>query len=289
MAQETAEIYQALIAEKNTMTELTGLQPGIDDAQTLLADLTTPSKVADWRLWLYIFASASRALQTLWDRFEERFLKMATEAKAGSAPWLHKKGLEFQNGFNLTWNGNEFVYDNAGASEAAIAASKIIKRLAIVETGGRVIVKAAKLSGGLPVPLSAGEVTALNEYMAKISPAGTTLIVHSRNPDDLLIILDIVRDATLIDGSGELIASPGVFPVQNAINNYIANLPFNGQITNNAFQDAIQAATGVKRVRVLYFVASYGSVQVVISDKYTPDAGYATIGSLTINYSVDVY
>ncbi len=288
MAQETAEIYQELIAEKNTMSELTGLQPGIDDAQTLLTDLTTPSKVADWRLWLYIFASASRALQTLWDRFEERFLKMATEAKAGSAPWLHKKGMEFQNGFNLIWNGNEFVYDNAGASEAAIAASKIVKRLAIVESGGRVIVKAAKLTAGVPVPLSAGEVSAFNDYIAKIAPAGTSLIVHSRNPDDLIFTIDVVRDAAVIDTGGQLIASPGVYPVLDAIQNYIGNLPFNGQLTHNKFQDVIQAAKGVKRVSVTYLKAVYGSVQVVVTDKYIPDAGYLTIGSATINYSVDV-
>jgi len=50
MARTIEIIYNAIIAEKQAQSELNALQPAIDDAQTLLADLTSASKVAAWRL-----------------------------------------------------------------------------------------------------------------------------------------------------------------------------------------------------------------------------------------------
>ena len=53
MARTIGEIYDLLVAEKNNQPTLAALQPAIDDEQTLLSDLTSASKVAIWRLWLY--------------------------------------------------------------------------------------------------------------------------------------------------------------------------------------------------------------------------------------------
>ena len=41
MARTISEIYNAIISEKQNQTELTALQPAIDNSQTLLEDLTS--------------------------------------------------------------------------------------------------------------------------------------------------------------------------------------------------------------------------------------------------------
>lgn len=290
MAQTTSEIYQQLIDEKNAMAELTALQPAIDDEQTLLSDLNTPSKVADWRLWLYVFALASRSLQQLWDNFSAIFKKQIEQAKAGSAKWLQMKGLQYQAGFSLIWNGNEFVFDNTGASDAVIEASKIVKALAIVETEGQVVAKAATITGGVLAQMSAPDVAGLASYLAKIAPAGTNLAVVSRPPDDLVFYADVLYDPAILSSSGELINTPGTFPVTDAVKNYLSNLPFNGRFDTTALQDAIQGASGVRRVVLHITYAGYGSLfPLSVIDTYTPDAGYMALGAAYLNYYPDVY
>lgn len=50
MARTLTEIYDSMNAEKQNMASLTDLAPAVNDTQTLLTDLNSPSKVAHWRL-----------------------------------------------------------------------------------------------------------------------------------------------------------------------------------------------------------------------------------------------
>ncbi len=65
MARGVKEWYDFLITEKNTMSTLNNLQPNVDTAQDLLSEVNSPSKVADWRLYLWLVAVAAAAVDLI--------------------------------------------------------------------------------------------------------------------------------------------------------------------------------------------------------------------------------
>lgn len=73
MARTIAQIYDAPNQSKASMQELHDFvvdnRPGqiLDNADTLLSDLNNPSRVAIWRLWLWLVAVASWTVEKLSD------------------------------------------------------------------------------------------------------------------------------------------------------------------------------------------------------------------------------
>lgn len=72
MARSIEDIYNSIIAEKQTMGTLTGATPVNDTYQSILADLTSASRVADWRLWCYIMSIGLWLHEALWDSIKAK-------------------------------------------------------------------------------------------------------------------------------------------------------------------------------------------------------------------------
>ena len=142
----------------------------------------------------------------------------------GTARWYQQKALEFQYGDALTWNGAQYVYD------PITEANQIVKRAAVVVSGGIVRVKVAKLDvdGVTPIPLTAPELVSFTAYMEQIAFAGINVLVISTDADDMTVLANIYYDPLVLTPTGESIENPGVFPAEDAINGYLSNLPFNG-------------------------------------------------------------
>lgn len=282
MARSIAEIYDEIVAEKQNMATLTALQPSIDDAQTLLNDLTTTSKVAIWRLWFWCVAFAIYTHESLFDTFSAQIETRSNEIIAGTPLWYQTESLAFQYGDSLTWNGSQYVYSTINT------ANQIIKRCAVVDLGYQVRFKVAKLDvNGLPIPLTLAEKNAFISYLNQIKFAGTPTAVVSNNGDDLKLNLDIQYNAQILDVNGFELENPAVNPVLDAINSYIGNLPFNGVYNVMALVDSIQKANGVIDVRLNSSMAKYGALSYSnTSQNYTPDAGYLVYDALNsvINY-----
>ena len=94
MARSVNQIYQQLVAEKNTQPHISSLQPNVDDEQTLLADLNTPSKVANWRLIFYIVAVAQWIEERLWDIFLQEVEDIAAASRPGTALWYQEQAFK---------------------------------------------------------------------------------------------------------------------------------------------------------------------------------------------------
>ena len=282
MARSIAEIYDEIVAEKQNMATLTALQPSIDDAQTLLNDLTTTSKVAIWRLWFWCVAFAIYTHESLFDTFSAQIESRSNEIIAGTPLWYQTESLAFQYGDSLTWNGSQYVYSTINT------ANQIIKRCAVVDLGYQVRFKIAKLDvNGLPIPLTLAEKNAFISFLNQIKFAGTPTAVVSNNGDDLKLNLDIQYNAQILDMNGFELENPAVNSVLDAINSYIGNLPFNGVYNVMALVDAIQKANGVVDVRLNSSMAKYGALSYSnTSQNYTPDAGYLVYDALNsvINY-----
>ncbi len=195
----------------------------------------------------------------------------------------------FQYGDALHWIDNKYKYLTINI------ANQIIKRAAVIEAGGQVRIKVAKLDLlGLPAPLSVAEVTAFKAYIGQIKFAGTKISVISREADLLKISFDVTHDPLVVNGSGELIIDPSTKPVEKAINDYIQNLPFNGILNLTSLTDAIQKAEGVIDPVLNSAEGKYGALayQTIVKN-YNADAGHMKIDpayplSLTINYLPNV-
>lgn len=275
MARTTQQIYDSLIQQKNSMTELNGLQPNIDDAQTLLSDVSTNSKVADWRLWVWLVAWSQSVLEGLWDKFKTEVEELASQANYGSLPWYPYIAKQYQHGDTIQFIDNQWQYATVDL------AAQIIKKAAAVEntTNQEVVVKVAK-SGG--TPLTTAEKTAFEAYLSDISPAGINTTVISQDPDDLKLELEIFYDPLVLASDGSLLSTPSVFPVEDAITSFVdTGIEFNGAFLKTLLQDALQSVEGVTDPRVRYVWSRVGVAPYVeIGDQKVAESGHFRIDPL---------
>lgn len=240
MARSIQQIYNAISLEVQNQPQLAELQPQIDDAETLLSDLSSSSKVANWRLWKWVMAVAIWTLEQFWDVFKTEVDDTVNAARWGTLPWWQQKALEWQYGHVLTYQ--DYVYKYALADPNAT----IIKRSAAVESGRQVILKVAKLDGnGDPVKLDTAEFTAFQSYVAQIRPPGSAMLVISYDPDLLKLSYTIYYNPALLNSSGELLADTSVKPIEDALMAYIEGIVWDGAFNLQKAVDAIQAAVGV--------------------------------------------
>jgi hypothetical protein len=241
-------IYDEIIAEKEQMAELSTLQPSMDSAQTLLDDLTSTSKVAVWRLWVWVMAVAMWIHEKLWEAFRSEVDAIVAAAIPGTAQWYREMCLQYRHGVEMVYEYFKFSYPPAGGVGGA---GLIIARASATEVGGNVVLKVAKQDGDQLSKLDSVELASFVEYINKIRFAGTYCQVISADADLLQVSLEVVYDPTVINASGGLLSNPAVYPVKDAINGYIASLPWDGKLRNSALVDAAQAAAGVVDVRLL--------------------------------------
>jgi hypothetical protein len=178
----------------------------------------------------------------------------------------------FHYGDSLTRNGVQYTYP------IITPANQIIERAAVNDVAGQVRIKVAKLSGGLPIKLTTTELTAFQAYITQIKFAGTNVDVISRAADLLKIAYNVKYDPLVLSATGELLSTPGVFPVVDAINAYIQELPFDGILNLTKLTDAIQVAQGVIDPVIQSSEAKFGALAYFpIVDNYNADAGHMLI------------
>lgn len=286
MAHSIKYWYDYMINEKNTNSSLNNLQPNIDTAQTMLTDLSTPSKVADWRLWIWVVATCAYAVEVTFDLALRAFEELSKRSRFGTLPWYVNESLLFQYGDALVYQNNEFQYVTINT------ANQIIKRAAAQENGNIVNLKVAKLVSNVPTKLNSTELIAYTAYIARKKPAGVNINIITDDPDELRLYLKVNFDALLLDNTGQLLTSPGTYPVNDAIDLYLSNLNdgFNGTLELCDLIDKIQAATGVSSAYVIQASARYGTNPFTIfTERYQANAGHIKIDpvnplSSTITY-----
>jgi len=273
MARTINEILDEMLLEKQTMVTLNAMQPNIDNTQTLLADLTSASKVAVWRLMFFVMAVGIWMHEKRFDDHVTWINARALELIVGNPIWYQKKALEFQYGDALVLVDDQYQY--AAVNEPA----KIVKLVSVNEIGGQLFLKVAKLDGsGDPEPLTILELDGFIAYMHKIKFAGVIITSVSRVPDLLRVQYRVYVDPLLINANGELISDTSIKPVEVAINNYCKGLPFNGVFSITELTDQIQQAVGVVNPVFENASAQYGiNPFVSLGDYYNPNAGYLKI------------
>ncbi|MBQ7530848.1 MAG: hypothetical protein IJT12_04010 [Paludibacteraceae bacterium] len=239
MARTTEEIKQVL--ETEFMTRFRSLY-GIPSGRTFGSYF---SSVSVENLLLYVMAKLCHSLEEYMDAHEQRVEEYIAGMKPHSLRWYVQKILDFQWGIG-TFDPEYGTYDNSDEDEEDVAASKVVKYASGTEGGATLYIKVAGESGGARQPLSANALIALYAYVGQVKDAGVRVVLVNEPAEQLGIILTVHYDPLVLNSSGKLLSDTSVKPVEQAVKNYISNLPFNGVFSKDALVDAVQQAQGVK-------------------------------------------
>lgn len=280
MARTITEIYEGLIAEKQAMASLADLagEGSASYAAGLLADLSSRSRVAVWRMLFYVVAVCAWTVEKLMDSHRAEVAGLAAASIAGTSDWLVQQAKLFELG-----NASLAVdADRKVVYVISNPASRIIKYAAASREYGRTVLKLAKDSGGLPVVLDDTELAQVRAYIAQIQFAGTKLAVVSRAADKLKVSGEIYYNG-LLNPAGILT------DIQAAVAAYLAEVPFDTAISLEGLTDAIQNVVGVKDLVLSFYGmpnsgTAYGAA--LSGPTWLPFAGYAVLDVTDLNFVV---
>ena len=255
--------------------------------ESALNELNSTSKTAIWRLMIYIVSVAIWTLEKIFDLHKKEVDERLSELKPHTARWYRNKALVFQYGFDLLPDSDRFsplTPEGGTYTEEQITSSKIITYSAVVESKneGRLIVKIATEQGGELQPITDQQKNAFEAYLSEIKDAGVRLSVVNHPPDVLRLKMKIVYDPLVLDNNGQSILD-ATKPVENAIKEYLKNLPFDGELVLAHLVDALQQVKGVKVPHLILAESKnvksngeYGDFE-VIEISQIPTAGYFAI------------
>jgi hypothetical protein len=276
------EIYNEIIAEKETFSSLDGLQPAADNAANLISQLSSGSKVAIWRLVCYINAVAIYSSQVVLELIRSR-------AAIGTLPWVVSTAKEYQHGDLLTFVNGSYIYNPIDAN------NQIVSNAAAIESANGVIVKVAKGTSPNLEPLSTLEFDSFKNYMSLKMIAGVNYGYINEPADTLVIGYDVFYNPLVMNSDGERI-SDGVKVVEVLINDFIQSLDFNGVLKLTQLTNAIKSLPEVTNVVLKFANARFGVITPIDlfaaqGQRYVPFSGYMAIStdpgeelSDTINY-----
>lgn len=246
-----------------------------------LVGLNSTSKVSIWRLLIFIVAFAIWTLEVLFDTHLKEVQEVIQQDKTHRPSWYVTQAKKFQYGFALIPDTDK--YDNTGYTDTQVADSMIVKYAAATPGGGQVYLKIAKETAGVLAPLSAPEKIAFDGYAKEFIDMGVKYFVVNHLPDVLLLNIQIFRDPLVLDANGMSILN-GNYPVQDAINEYMKELPFNGQLVLAHLIDKLQLAEGVviphlvnAESQAIDINTGVYNPAVPINVKTIPESGYFTI------------
>lgn len=250
MARETKEIYQELLAEKESRSEL--------------QELDSPSNTAIWQYWLRLFAQLFRWFEEKQDAFRQELQQIIYDNQFGTFEWWTARIKSFQYGDVLQFINNKFQYASIDTTK------QIVHYVSVTDERGLVKVKAAKINDNRPEALNPDEAAALLSYARSIRPPGTRLAVESLPADKLKTQLRVHYNAQI----GLSAVREGV---EAAYVNYVNNIIFDGLYYVNKMIDSLQAVPGVinEQVEVIELAAKQGTdAYIQFTSKYQAKSGY---------------
>lgn len=230
MARSIDEIQAAIIADVQ--------------ADSTLSGLTSTSKRAIWRLWTFVIAVSINILEQLIDVFKTNTDATVLLSSPQTPQWLQDKVFKFQ--YSATNPQVIQIIDLVPQYPVVDTTLRIVTRCSVkTNLAGSVTVKVAK--GTTPAPLSGGELAALQSYVAIIGVTGVAYAVTSTDSDKIYINADVYYQ-----GAYASIIQTNLI---NAVNSFLASLPFDGTMKINDLEMAMRQAEGVNDVVLKNVVA----------------------------------
>jgi len=256
-----------------TLYGLTRDGDNVYDGDTAVTFDTYFSKVAVERLIIYIIAYCANFLERLLDTAVADLTALVERQAPGRCDWYARKLKEFQYDAE-----HPQILNESGEYDVVDESLRVVKHAVAIDDANNktLLLKVAGDDGGGRAPLPPAQETSLREYISRIKYAGVSTTLTNEEGDrydcEVKVYYDPLSDE-----------EPMRSLCDAAIRGYIQNLPFNGEYSNMAMVDALQAVPGVKvvgEVKARYTNASVSDSP--IADKIQPNAGYFAPGEITI-------
>lgn len=253
--EEVHTIYEKLVGEKN------------NDA-ILKNKLTSNSKTAIWRLWIYVFAFVSWVQEKFWEQIKIEIQEIADKAQPGNNLWLEEQIKLFQNGDTLKYlkdRNPKYYYESIDPDK------QIIKRVSLVRVGNVTKVKVATEDDeGELSKLTTQQLVNFQAFLNQVQFAGTSLNASSLDADILHTDLTIYFDNKSPEEE-----------VTKAYQQYLIELNglnFNGTFYTSELIKRLKMVNNVIDVGINIVEAKSAIGEFVqINRKYEPVSGYLKI------------
>lgn len=253
MARTIKEIYDHIIQEKQTFSELNAYLPNYESSaispfQALLQDINSTSRIAIWRLWAFITAVALHYHEKIFDQHKVEVENIAANLRAGKLQWYAAEAMKFQYGYGITFNNNTYRYYYIDTQSEDAIASRIISKVSVKEvispnfTG--IEIKVAKGEGTELDKLKPEERDSFETYMYRIGFAGIPLSIISTEADKIRYNINVYFD-------GVLPQSDVMTLVEQTIKDYLKSIEFDGILYRNKLIDALQALSAIRDVEIV--------------------------------------
>lgn len=256
-------------------------------ANTYLSGLTSTSRRAIFRNLARVVAIAINLLEQIQDLFKADIELIVDSAAPATAQWLQKKAYDFQ--YDATNPQVLQLVDLVPQYPTIAEDLKIITRCSVKsELSGITRIKVAKNEP--PEALSSGELSALQDYFNLIGVAGINYLAVSGDADRIMIEAEVYYK-----GQYSAIIQTTVI---DAIELFLANIPFDGVLKVVDIENTIRDVAGVndvvlKNVRardngtVLSSSQYLVNNQQLISRLWTTNAGYIIQEDTASNTFID--
>ncbi|GEP52386.1 hypothetical protein FNO01nite_30580 [Flavobacterium noncentrifugens] len=212
----------------------------------------------------------------------------AQNSRPQNLPNLKLAVLNYHDGLELVWKDGQFQYDLTNIADAE--ERKIIDRCSILESDdGELVIKIATDNNGSLEPVNAAQELRIKAYLQNIKVPGVRIRLINMEADLIETNLTVYVDPALIDlETGRLLDTAGnVFPVKDAISEYLSELEFNGAFVKDYLKAKVRSAKGIKLVTIDMMRSKFAAYPFTEFGEWKiPEAGYIKIRpeNLTINY-----
>lgn len=236
------------------------------------------SKVSFESILFDIVATSIYLLEQLFVKHKEEVSEAIKNQRRGTLPWYRYMALQYQAEDSLIEDSDQ--YDNTGLTAEQIEQKKIIKYAAVSESelDGSIIVKIAGEEGSDEekelVQIDPLEVEGVESYFEEIKWAGTRVRVINNPADILDVDITIYRDPLIIleDGTNK---SSGKKTVEIALQEFMKELPFDGELVLQSMVDKLQTLDGVKIVHLGPIQSKSWEPEIGNEDGYNDFTGFS--------------
>lgn len=218
-----------------------------------LNGLNSPSQTAIYNLIEYQTATELNLEEQNWDTMKASIEAEIAAAPIGTVQWLRQQIFNFQ--YDSVVPQIVQLVNFVPGYNPVDTSKQIITRASVITQPNRLVsVKVA--TGNPPTALTSSQLSSLVGYLDQISFSGTQYNILSLNSDKLYCQATIYYNGQY--------ASTIQNDVITAINNYLANIPFNGILRLSLLEQAIINVAGVNDVILINVAtradssASYG-------------------------------
>ncbi|KGO88372.1 hypothetical protein Q765_00175 [Flavobacterium rivuli WB 3.3-2 = DSM 21788] len=247
-----------------------------------------------------VVTDAMLSLESLWDIFRAEITAEMAKQQPHTKAWYQGKALGFMLGVPLI--NDTDVFDTAGLTDEAIEAAKVVKQAAavkLISNNGYGILRlkvATAAPDGTLQPVPAEQFAALKYYiLEKVVDAGTQVVVTTAVADKLRLHLDIYYSPLILNPEGERLDGTDDTPVQNALDQFLQSIEFNGTLNLNKLERDLIDIEGVQEAHRTLAASKYGDYEYehtgvpnvgAIDVFRVADGGYLVMDDLQINWIV---